>query len=239
MFLVGYPDGTAPNTTGAVSSIADRDYFKKIMQQGADLAISEGLVSKSTGKNIFVIAAAVKDENKKTIGLFAATVLLDTLSETLKKAQITRSTIVWACDSSGLIIGDTSGQFLMKLNIKEASKMDMPDLEKASSKILSGESGFVKVKRDGSIDYNYYVPIDAVKGWALGVAIPEKELLEEVNKLLRNVLILFVVLIAITAVVIFFVSSSISKPIKVLSQRAIEFGKGDLTVTFEAKGKDE
>ncbi|WP_041075577.1 methyl-accepting chemotaxis protein [Thermotoga caldifontis] len=240
MFFIAYPNGDAPTTLGNVINVADRDYFKKIMQQGADLAISDGLVSKATGKNIFAVAAPVKDENKKTIGLFAATILLDSLNERLKNAQLTRSTTVWACDSSGLIIGDTSGQFWMKLNIKEASKMDMPDLEKAASKILSGESGSFKMKMpDGSIDYNYYVPITAVKGWALGVMIPEKELLEGVNQLLRTVLILFIVLIAVAAVVIFFVSNSISKPIKVLAGRALEFGKGDLTVRFEAKGRDE
>ncbi len=136
-FYIAYPNGDAPTTLGNVINVADRDHFKKIMQQGADLAISDGLVSKATGKNIFAVAAPVKDENNKTIGMFTATILLDTLNERLKNARLTRSTIAWVCDSSGLIVGDTSGQFWMKLNIKEASKMDMPDLEKAASKILS------------------------------------------------------------------------------------------------------
>jgi methyl-accepting chemotaxis protein len=61
MAFIAYPDSTAPTTLGSVAQIADRGSFVQIMKQGQDVAISDALVSKATGKNIFVVAAAVKD----------------------------------------------------------------------------------------------------------------------------------------------------------------------------------
>ncbi|WP_041082516.1 methyl-accepting chemotaxis protein [Thermotoga profunda] len=240
MFFIAYPDGNAPNTLGSVANVADRDYFIKIMRQGASLVVSDALTSKATGKNISTIAVPVKDESGKTIGLFGATILLDTVSKVLEEVKLTKNALGWVCDSSGMIIADTSKEYAMKLNIKEASKVGLSDLEKAASKILAGESGYFRLKMpDGSFNVNYYAPIEFVKGWALGVAIPEKEIMADANRLLMIVLVMFIVLAAIVSVVIFFVSTSISKPIKVLANKATEFGKGDLTVKFETKGKDE
>ncbi|MCS7176003.1 PDC sensor domain-containing protein, partial [Pseudothermotoga sp.] len=167
------------------------------------------------------------DETGKTIGIFAATVLSETISNVLQGSRLTKGTLAWACDSAGTIIADTAGQYTMKLNIKEASKMGLNDLERAASKILSGESGYFKVKMpDGSINLNFYAPIQTVKGWALGVAIPEKEIMADANRLLTIILIMFVALAVIVALVIFFVSGTISKPIKTLADRALVFGKG-------------
>ncbi|MEN3009317.1 cache and HAMP domain-containing protein, partial [Pseudothermotoga sp.] len=239
MFFIAYPDGSAPTTLGNIINVADRDYFIKIMKQNYSLVVSDALVSKATSKNIFVVAAAVKDEGK-TIGVFAAAILLDTIDQILQQAKLTKGTLVWVCDSSGMIVADTLNKYALKLNIKEASKMGFSDLEKFAPKILSGESGQFKAKMsDGSIIFNHYNPIKAVKGWAFGVMIPEKEATTDVDRLLMIVLIIFAILAALIVLIIFFISGTISKPIKSLADRALTFGKGDLTVKFEAKGRDE
>jgi len=240
MAFIAYPDGSAPTTLGSVAQVSDRDYFIKIMKQGHDVAISDALVSKATGKNIFVIAAAVKDENNKTIGLFGLTVLLDTISNIASDIKIGKAGFGWVVDSIGLILAHPNKDVVMKLKITEASKEGYKGLEEMARKMLAGESGFGKViKPDGEVDFVFYTPIQTAKGWSFGVSIPEKQILAQVNRLSLIVLSLFVALIAIAALLIFFVASSISKPIKALANRAVEFGKGDLTVKFEAKGKDE
>ncbi|MGB9821244.1 MAG: HAMP domain-containing protein, partial [Pseudothermotoga sp.] len=240
MAFIAYPDGNAPTTLGSVANVADRDYFIKIIKQGQDLAISDALISKVTGKPIFVVAAAVKDENNKTIGFFGTTVLLDTISQIASNIKIGKAGYGWVVDSTGLILAHPNKEVVMKLNITQASKEGYKNVEEIAQKMLSGKEGFGKfIQPDGTVDYAFYAPIDTVKGWSFAVSVPEKQVLLQVNNLLVIIIIVFAILIAIAAVLILFVSSSISKPIKVLSQRATEFGKGDLTVTFEAKGKDE
>jgi len=240
MAFIAYPDSTAPTTLGSVAQIADRGYFVQIMKQGQDVAISDALVSKATGKNIFVVAAAVKDENNKTIGLFGATVLLDTISKIAAEIKIGKAGFGWVVDSTGLLLAHPNKDLLMKLKITEASKEGYKGLEEIAKKMLAGQSGYGKItKPDGEVDYAFYAPIRTAKGWSFGVSVPEKQVLAQVNHLSIMVLTLFAVLIAVAAVLIFFVASSISKPIRALASKAIEFGKGDLTVKFEVKGKDE
>ncbi|MGJ8453679.1 methyl-accepting chemotaxis protein, partial [Pseudothermotoga sp. U03pept] len=240
MAFIAYPDGSAPTTLGNVAQVSDRDYFIKIMKQGQDVAISDALVSRATGKNVFVVAAAVKDENNKTIGLFAATVLLDTISKVASEIKIGKAGYGWVVDSTGLILAHPNKEVVMKLKITEASKEGYKGLEEMARKMLAGESGLGKViKPDGEVDLVFYTPINTAKGWSFGVSVPEEQVLAQVNRLTMIVLSLFIGLIAIAALLIFFVASSISKPIKVLANKAVEFGKGDLTVKFEAKGKDE
>ncbi|WP_346310175.1 methyl-accepting chemotaxis protein [Pseudothermotoga sp.] len=240
MAFIAYPDGSAPTTLGSVAQVADRDYFNRIVKQGQNVAISDALVSKATGQNIFVVAAAVKDESNKTIGLFGATVLLDTISKIAAEIKIGKAGYGWVVDSAGLILAHPSKELVMKLKITEASEAGYKGLEEMAKKMLAGESGYGKItKPDGEVDYVFFSPIHVAKGWSFGVSIPEKQALAQVNRLSVMVLTLFAVLIAIAALLIFFVASSISKPIKTLANKAVEFGKGDLTVKFEAKGKDE
>jgi len=240
MFFIAYPDGFAPTTFGSAANISDREYFKKVVKQGADFAVSDAIVSKATGNGIVVVAVPVKDETGKTIGAFGATILLDTVSETAEDIKIGKSGYGWVVDSTGLVVGAPVKDWIMKFNITQASKEGFKGLEEMAKEALAGKTGFAKViNPDGSVNYNYYAPIPNTNGWVLGVVIPEKELLAEVNKSLMNLIIAFIILASVTATVIFFVSSSIAKPIRELAKRAVEFGKGDLTVKFEAKGKDE
>lgn len=239
-FLIAYPDGTGPNTGGNVINVADRDWFIKTMKEGLDVFVSNALVSRATGKAIFAVASPVRDETGKIIGVFRAAVLLDKLKEVLERARLTKGSIALAVDSSGTVIADTAGQYTMKLNIREASKANLEDLEKISSKIMSGEASHIHIKMpDGSPGYAFYAPIKAVKGWALITMVPEGEIMAEAKRLLNMVLASFAILVAILSGIIFLISSSIAKPIKSLAEMVVKFGEGDLRVNFDVKGKGE
>jgi len=238
--FVTYPDGTCPTTLGNVLNTADHESFIKIMKQGAEFDISTAEPSRETGEPIAVMAVAVKDETGRTIGLVGGTVKLSAVNELLKGLEITENTWVWVCDASGKIVGDSKGQFTMKMNLREASKMGFADLEKSSSDILSGKSGAFKAKdSDGKVHYVYHVPVSAVKGWALGVVVPEREILAGTNALLRGVLTIFGVVAVVVAALIVLVSALISKPVREIASKVTKLGQGDMTVTFEAKGQDE
>ena len=240
MFLIAYPDGSAPTSVGSVAQISDRGYFIKVMKEGADYAISDAIISRATGAAVFVVAVPVKDENGKTLGLFAATVTLDTISEIASEIEIGKAGYGFAIDSKGLFVAHPDKNIVMKLNILQTSKEGYKGLEEIGEKMLNGEEGFGKIKTpDGEVKYVFYTPIPLAKGWSFGVAVPEKEIMSRVNQMTMIVVILFTILAITIAVLIFVVSGSISKPIRNLAEKALEFGKGNLTVKFEAKGKDE
>ncbi|MGB9790018.1 MAG: methyl-accepting chemotaxis protein [Thermotoga caldifontis] len=240
MAFIAYPDGSAPTTAGSVVNVADREYFNKIMKQNYSVVVSDALVSKATGKNIFVIATVVKDSSGKTLGLFGATVLLDTISKIASGIKVGKSGYGWVIDSKGQIVAHPNSDYLMKLNVLDASKQGFKGLEDVAKKALAKESGFGKITNPkGEIEYVFYAPLHYAEGWSFLVSVPEKQILSTVKGLTIPIIIIFIVLAAIMAALILYTSTSISKPIKTLAGRALEFGKGDLTVRFEAKGRDE
>ncbi len=106
--------------------------------------------------------------------------------------------------------------------------------------MISKESGYGQYKEPtGEIKKCILFTYTLNNRWSFAAIIAEKDLKSSVNKLLGQILIVIAIIIAFAIGIIFFLSISISKPISQLAQSAQEFGQGDLTVKFEAKGKDE
>ncbi|MEJ5229467.1 MAG: cache domain-containing protein, partial [Pseudothermotoga sp.] len=103
---------------------------------------------------------------------------------------------------------------------------------------------WTKVLKDGTVSKELYPKLSFVKkfspwGWVIGSGVYIDDIQQSFNKQIFTYLIITIPAFAALLILIFLISSSISKPIKALANRAVEFGKGDLTVKFEAKGKDE
>lgn len=240
MLFIADSTGQAPTTSGVTADISDREYFKEIFLQKKDFAISSAIISKASGKPVIVIAHAIKDENNRTVGLFGATVLLDTMIEVAAGIKIGDAGYGWIADNTGLIVAHPDADAVMKLNVLHSSELGYKGLDDLGKLMVAGESGSGKVtKPNGSIEYVFFSPIPNTPGWTFGVTVPESQLFADVNTTLRNVIILVIVVLAVLAVVIFFISIQISNPIKKISQKIGLFGSGDLTVKFEVKGKDE
>lgn len=223
-------------------NVADREYFKQIVKEGKDIYIyiSNAIISRATGKAILPIAKAVKDEGGKTIGFISPAVLLDTLVKIASEIKVGSSGYGWIVDGSGTVIAHPNQDYVMKLKITEASKMGIKGLEEVASDILGGKTGYVKITLpDGSVNYTFYAPIESAKGWAFLVDVPEREIATYGASVAKSTTLLFGVLVALMALIIVFVSGTISKPLKGLAQRIALFGEGDLTVTFQAKSEDE
>jgi len=63
MMLFADLQGNYYASLGNNGTIADREYFKKIVSEGAESAISNPVQSRATGRMIFVVAHEVKNED--------------------------------------------------------------------------------------------------------------------------------------------------------------------------------
>ncbi|MEN3009305.1 cache domain-containing protein, partial [Pseudothermotoga sp.] len=98
-----------------------------------------------------------------------------------------------------------------------------------------------KPKPDGTLTTESYPKLSFVKkfqpwGWIVGSGVYIDDVQRTFMNKLFGLLIIGTITIAAAVVVFLFFSRSLSKPIKSLADRALAFGKGDLTVKFEAKG---
>ncbi|MCX7654720.1 MAG: methyl-accepting chemotaxis protein [Fervidobacterium sp.] len=236
MYLLAYPDGKAPNTTGAVSNVSDRDYFKAIMIEGKEVFVSEGLVSKSTGKNIFVVTCAVKNMENKIVGLFGLGLDLEYLNKLVDQLKLEIGEII-VIDRVGKVIYHKNKDYVMNLNI---SNVRGKGFEKIWQDIKQKKQGKSIVKTpDGKNAYVFYSPLKGESDWSVLISVPEDIYLARVRTSIVLIVTIFGIVIVSIAILILFVSSLIVKPVKVLAEKIELFGTGNLNVEFSVKGKDE
>nr|HPO60720.1 cache domain-containing protein [Exilispira sp.] len=89
-------DGSYYTTLKGGGNIKDREYFQEIIYNGKDFFISDPLISKSTGKQVFVIAHKVTNEEGRTVGLIAANVTLSKFTEIVNGLKIGSSSYSWS-----------------------------------------------------------------------------------------------------------------------------------------------
>lgn len=236
------PDGMAigTDTDGKNINIADREYFKEIMEKGADLAIGNAMISKSTGTPVISIARPIKDIDGRRKGVLLATMPLSELSRMAASIKIGESGHGWIVDGNGLVVGHSRKDLVMKANVRKSSAEGFAGIEAVGKRMANGEKGYGACTDPGGNPlYVFFVPIKMVPGWSLAISIPKSQVFSEVRLLIKNIIVGFIVAILILGVVIFFLSTSVAKNVNALKEKLALFGRGDLTVSFQEKGKDE
>jgi methyl-accepting chemotaxis protein len=112
---IGYilPDGSNFNSSGATGSLADRDYFRKAIR--GETAVSDPLISKSTGHLVTVVAAPVKVGNAVTAVRNGA-VDMQKLTEEVLSVKIGKTGYVYVTQGDGLVIIHQNKDLAMKYN---------------------------------------------------------------------------------------------------------------------------
>jgi hypothetical protein len=80
-------EGNYHTTLDARGNVGDRAYFKQVISTGQP-AVSEGIISKSTGRPIVVFAVPIFRDDGKIGGVLAATVTLDYLTQLCKDSKL-------------------------------------------------------------------------------------------------------------------------------------------------------
>jgi len=240
IFFVADKTGYSWATSGAEVNISDREYFKQIMHEGKDWVVSDAIISRATGNPIFVVAVAVKNDQGETVGLFGGTPTLKTLARIAGSMKEGESGYGWVVDGSGLVIAHPDESIVMKFNVLEADQHGYENFSKLAKEMVSGEKGYGTITRpDGSEEFLMFAPIPYSPSWSLGVAVPPAELMSEANRVITIVVMLITMVIVIMVVISFVVGSVIAKPIRSFAEKVTQLGDGDLTVSFNIKGKDE
>jgi sigma-B regulation protein RsbU (phosphoserine phosphatase) len=227
-------------TKGAIGNVADRGYWKAIMEQGKEFAISDPLISKSTGEPIFVVASVVTNEKGERIGIAAATVLLKTLSHIAESIHIGESGAGWVVDSTGLIVAHPNPALPMKLNLLKSSAAGYQGLEEIGRMIARGEPGQgTFIRPDGARQVTIFNRIPNTPGWTFGIALQQSELMERPERLMRRIVWLMVGMLAVVLMVVVALSRTLTAPILLLRQGVNVVSTGDLDHLLDIRTGDE
>ena len=224
--------GKGVNINGIPVNVADRAYFKAVIQGNADNAISDGLVSKVTGNPIVMIVTAVKDKNNQKIGIIGAALTLNVLSRMVNDIKIGDAGYGWMIDGNAIVLAHPNKDVLMKLNVMDGDKtMGYKGLSELGAHMVKEEKGkgYISLP-NGSKQVVVYGRIPNTNNWSLGVTVPLDQMMKTTNEFTLYILILIGVMLAVVIVLSIAVSRTIVKPVSLVSAVAARIARGELSL---------
>lgn len=233
-------DGNYITTLGHEGNIADRDYFYAIMQEGQDSYISNPMISRSTGEEIFVVAHVVINEQGERMGLMAATILLEEFSRIVGSIKIGERGFGYVVDQEGLLFAHPMEELRMTLNLLSASEWGYQGLEEVGEKMIRGEPGLLSYQRpDGSILVSIFHPIPYSPNWSLGIGLCEEELMGTAIDLMQKITYLMIAILIAVVFIIYFISGRIASPVMALKEGVGVISSGNLDYSLQVRTGDE
>ncbi len=193
------------------SSLTDRDYFQAV-KSTKQAALSDMVVSKTTGSQIVVACAPVLDGQGGFLGALGITIKAAYLQEVIASRKIGQTGYAFMADANGLVLAHPDPSLIMKLNFKEIQGM-----EEITRRMLAGETGVENYTYKGVDKVAGFAPVK-VTSWKVCTTQNADEFLAA-PRAIRNVLLIVgggFLLLALIA--LFFFSRSISKPIVNVSE---------------------
>ncbi|GAB1392791.1 hypothetical protein MASR1M60_09540 [Rhodocyclaceae bacterium] len=232
--------GNYVGSMGPTGNVGDREYFKAIMQEGKNEVIGSPVISRATGATVLVVATAVTNEQGQRIGLVAATVLLDTLTEIAGAIGIGSQGFGWVMDRHGLLIAHPSDTLRMKLNLIESAAQGYEGLDRIGQTLAKGESGLSTYRRpDGTVFSTIYTPIPNTPNWGLGVSLQEATLMARAFGLMQSILWGMAAVMVLVLLLVYVLSGKIAAPLRQLMDGVHFVGAGHLDHKLDIRTGDE
>jgi len=224
----GSAAGMSYTSMGTSNTITDRAYFKAIMG-GADFFVSEGVISKSTGKACVFICVPVKGKDKQLLGMAATSVSLGTLSAIVSDIRI-GDAYALLMDRLQKIIAHPNQELIMTLDMNNFEEAGFSGLGPAMEEIRNGVAGYqIYRDADGQERYMVYTPVAEI-GWTMALAFPARQVTDTVRSIVTMLIVISVIILAILITMILVIVSSIVRPINILARAALRLSNGYLTI---------
>lgn len=226
------------NQSGEKDAVGEEEFFQKAL--GGESNISD-IIFNSETKKIWVIYATPIYLNGQIAGVLYARKDGSTLCKIAESITYGATGDCQIINSQGTTVGHKNVDFVLQQdNIIKNAKADASgeDLDELLQKIVNREVG------SGSYEYNgigkiiAYAPVQGTP-WIVIMGLEVSEILAEVSAIKSILIALIAGAVFIGAIIIFFVSGAISKPIKKITKVAKQIADGDFNVELDVKSKDE
>ncbi len=226
-------DSTGGSLRAKKISVADRDYF--ISAKTGKVSIGTPVISRASGKPVFVIAVPLKTGSGKFTGIFGVVVQLDGLSDKITKIKIGDTGYPFMIGKDGLMIAHPNKEFILELNLKTLKGM-----ESITSQMMSQKTGVDNYTYKGIDKISGFAPI-TLTGWSIGLTQNKSEFMAPVITIRNMVLLAGTIFLILTVLgVLWFVKgimAQLGQDPSEIARIADSIAKGDLTVEFNSEGK--
>ena len=173
-----------------------------------------------------------KDENQIFTGMVTADISLEWLMETIKKISSHQSSYSFLISRNGIFVSHPNKDYIMRESIFSIAEANNDNgLREIGRDMIQGGEGFVTLKNHfaGQKSWMYYAPLPSL-GWSIGVVFPEDKLFASIGELGAIILVIGGTGFLALLIVIIAISGTITKPLRVLADKAGEIARGNLEV---------
>ncbi len=238
--MLAGPDGKSYNDIGTRTDIAQRSYFKAIMQEGKDRFIDNPVISKTTGQPVVHVTRAIK-RNGRNIAMLCGVVNVNLITKEVNAIQIGDNGYAWVLASDGMVISHKTREYIMNKNFITGLSEGHEDMAEVASKIASCQDGSAWVNGLGyRKDLICYSGIKAT-GWGLAITVPDTQVYYDVNSVRKYMFVFGTIVILLTIIIGGVIVHMSIKPLKVVEEAitGIASGNADLTRRIEINSNNE
>jgi methyl-accepting chemotaxis protein len=240
--LFAWPDGSCITSYSGSADVSDRDYFKAIMKDESNFAISAPAESKTIGLPSVVLAQAIMDRTGNRLGVLAIEVKLGALSAIAASIKVGASGYGWIIDQRGVTIAHRDQEKALTFNLLESEKDGYRGMAALGKKMLDSQSGSGQWTSPQGTQYRtFYASVPYTPGWQLAITQSTAEISAPIFQLQRIFVAIFLVAFILTLPISFQLARSIAKPIRMAGAdfRILAEGEADLTKKIVLDRNDE
>jgi methyl-accepting chemotaxis protein len=222
---------TSSSENSSQIDLSDQAYIQDALR--GNIGQSDVIISKFTNMPIVAVAYPLKDGDR-VVGTIVATIRFDNIAEHVRSLQAFESGYAFLFNKEGLILSypDETADFS-----KNLSEFNVEGINQMVADIQNGQSGSVTYTLNGDTKLCYYKPVGT-----MGLAVTAKygDYMGTALNIRNQLFIIMALSLAVALFIAYwFVTKSITSPLRALSNLMGKVGEGDLTVSAKFKTKDE
>jgi len=229
-------NGRYIGANGAAGSVADREYFKEVLQKKETVISGDPVVSTFSGKLVAVTITPVKGDQGQITGYLAAGIQIDGITNYVLNRKIGKQGYTYAFGKSGMLFIHPDENVAMKQNV--LSNDMSPALVELAKTALAGKKGAKEYEFNGSMKFAGCAVVPGTS-WVVGTSLPKDEAFVRINDIRNQAILFAVIAVLLGGISMYFIAARMTNPIMRLVGAANKMADGDLTQTVSVSSDDE
>jgi len=179
---------------------------------------------------------------KRFRGIVTADISLEGLQEIVSSIKILKTGYGFLISKNGTLVTHPSQELIMNETLfGVAEARGDTRLREIARKMIKGESGSIPFWDLVSTKncWMTYTPIPST-GWSLAILFPMDELMADINRLYRTMIIMAVIGLTLLSVAVIFISGTITRPLRAMAKATGDIANGNLDSALPpVKSRDE
>jgi two-component system, NtrC family, sensor kinase len=209
-------------------SVAKEEWFKGAIKDR--IYISPIMLSSNSEVPTFVISLQIRDRNEEVLGVLKEIVEMDYIAKLILESRFGKTGRLFLTDFSGNIIIHEQLPQLAARGISRVSYFDRDSLKSSHNALYIGF--------EGNEVLGAWKRIEGIQCYLIAEQ-DVKEAFHQTSILIRGALLIFILSTLMIVFIAYWVSGTLTRPIKLLSEKVASFAEGNFQEAMVIDRKDE